>query len=293
MKIKRGRSRRQSWKGWRCLKQTGVNGLLKVGTDFAGMETPILALGKLGLRHKHLWSCEILPAAQRFIKRIMQPQHLYRNALTRKVARMPYVHILFSGPPCQAFSMQSKRLGLLDPRGSLVDATLAYIEYHKPAMVILENVVGLQCGSMRELLVHILERLVHAGYDVNAQVLNTNDYGLPQNRPRIYIIGILNGPTTKSFEFPASAGVRIPLQSLVSPFHGAAWRRAPVVGYRRANVLKRYAEKISEGIDIWKQPVVIDAGSSAKFSRSYVGEVPCLTARRFHKTDLEFTSLGS
>ena len=70
------------------------------------------------------------------------------------------------------------------------------------------------------------------------------------------------------------------MQSLVSPFHGAAWRRAPVVGYRRANVLKHYAEKISEGIDIWKQPVVIDAGSSAKFSRSYVGEVPCLTARR-------------
>ena len=139
---------------------------------------------------------------------------------------------------------------------------------------------GLQCGSASELLSHIFERLVHVGYDINAQVLNTNQYGLPQNRPRIYIVAILKGPKTKSFEFPAIAEVTIPLESLITPLENAAWRRAPVVPYRRLNVLKHYGEKISEGVDIWKQPVVIDAGSSAKFSRAHVGEVPCLTARR-------------
>ena len=125
MKVWRGRRRNvlhQSSKAWHFLKLNGVEVLLTVGTDFAGMETPILALVKLRFRHKHIWSCEILPAAQRFIKRIMQPQRLYRNALHRNVAKMRYVDMLFSGFPCQPASLQGKRLGVLDPRGSLVDA---------------------------------------------------------------------------------------------------------------------------------------------------------------------------
>ena len=72
----------------------------------------------------------------------------------------------------------------------------------------------------------------------------------------------------------------IALEDMITPLVGDEWREAPVVPYRRENVMRHYAEKMSENVPIFEIPIAVDAGSSAGYSKSYIAEVPCLTARR-------------
>lgn len=249
---------------------------LSVGTDFSGVEVPLLALNKMHVHHRHIWSCEKLPAAQRLIKRVFRPTHFYEDAMLRDVLSMPKVDLFISGFPCQPYSLQGKRLCLADPSGAVVNASLQYIEHHKPSMVILENVLGLQFGP---LLGHIFDRLVSAGYTIDAAILNTNNFGLPHNRKRLYIVAV-QGRDTTHIVFPKPVTSTIALANLITPLVGVEWRQAPVIKYRRENVMRHYAEMMNADVPIWETPIVIDAGSSARYSKSYIAEVPCLTSRR-------------
>lgn len=99
--------------------------------------------------------------------------------------------VLCAGFPCQAFSLAGKRLGFKDEtRGTLFFEVEAILRKHQPKAFFLENVKGLAIHDKGRTLKTILEHLNDAGYDVvSPQILNAMDYGVPQHRERIYIIG--------------------------------------------------------------------------------------------------------
>ena len=99
--------------------------------------------------------------------------------------------ILCGGFPCQAFSLAGRRLGFKDEtRGTLFFEIEAILRKHQPKAFFLENVKGLAIHDKGRTLKTILEHLDDAGYDVvPPQIINAMDYGVPQHRERIYILG--------------------------------------------------------------------------------------------------------
>lgn len=112
---------------------------------------------------------------------------------------IPEFDILLGGFPCQAFSIAGKRLGFEDTRGTLFFDIARIIKYHKPKAFLLENVKGLLSHNKKQTFKVIYQTLVDLGYNIHYKILNARDFGLPQNRERIYIVGFLED---LDFEFP-------------------------------------------------------------------------------------------
>ncbi len=114
--------------------------------------------------------------------------------------------VLCAGFPCQAFSMAGRRLGFKDEtRGTLFFEVEGILRKHQPKAFFLENVKGLAIHDKGRTLKTILEHLDDAGYDVvPPQILNAMDFGVPQHRERIYIIGFRKdlGIDIKNFQYP-------------------------------------------------------------------------------------------
>jgi DNA (cytosine-5)-methyltransferase 1 len=121
---------------------------------------------------------------------------------------IPNHDILLAGFPCQPFSIAGKGLGFADTRGTLFFNIEAILEAKKPRAFLLENVKRLTTHDKGQTFAVILEKLKSLGYTVYHQVFNSLDFGLPQKRERIYIVGFLNG---LNFEFPKSLGYYRPL----------------------------------------------------------------------------------
>ena len=127
---------------------------------------------------------------------------------------LPDFELLVAGFPCQSFSIAGKRQGFLDTRGTLFFDIARILAYKQPKYFLLENVRGLLSHDNRRTFVTIIKVLADIGYSVEWQLLNTKDYGLPQNRERIFIAGCLRRlgrpeifPITKN-----TGGDRLPQQ---------------------------------------------------------------------------------
>ena len=123
---------------------------------------------------------------------------------------IPSHDILLAGFPCQAFSIAGKRLGFEDTRGTLFFEVARIIKYHKPKIVFLENVKGFVNHDNGNTFKVVKETLQDLGYKVYAKVLNAKDFGIPQNRERIYIVAFLNDI---EFEFPKPLNIDISIKS--------------------------------------------------------------------------------
>jgi len=102
---------------------------------------------------------------------------------------IPDFEVLLGGFPCQPFSISGKKQGFKDTRGTLFFDVCRIIEEKQPKVVVLENVKHLIYHDKKNTLKTILASLEDLGYNVSKQVLNAKDFGLPQNRERIFIIG--------------------------------------------------------------------------------------------------------
>ncbi len=115
---------------------------------------------------------------------------------------IPRHDILLAGFPCQAFSLAGQRRGFEDARGTLFFNVARIIKYHKPKVVFCENVKNLlnhDKGQTFRVIKSILEDL---GYTVFYRILNSRNFGVPQNRERIYIVGFRNDIAPERFIFP-------------------------------------------------------------------------------------------
>jgi DNA (cytosine-5)-methyltransferase 1 len=112
----------------------------------------------------------------------------YGNATTIKAEELPDFDLLVGGFPCQAFSIAGKRKGFDDTRGTLFFDIARIAREKQPMYMLLENVKGLISHDGGKTLEVILENLQDMGYYVNYEVHNSKDYGVPQNRERIYLL---------------------------------------------------------------------------------------------------------
>ena len=119
-----------------------------------------------------------------------------------KEIEIPEHDILLAGFPCQAFSLAGLKKGFEDARGTLFFDVARIAEYHKPKVVFCENVKNLvnhDRGKTFKVIIRILENL---GYKVYEKVLNSKNFGVPQNRERIYIVAFREDIHSSDFSFP-------------------------------------------------------------------------------------------
>lgn len=148
--------------------------------------------------HKCVAFCEIDKFARASYKAIHNTEgeielHDITQVTDDEIRAIGHVDAICGGFPCQAFSIAGNRRGFEDTRGTLFFEIARFASILKPKYLFLENVKGLlnhDKGDTFEVILSVLDEL---GYDVEWQVLNSKDFGVPQNRERVFIIGHLRG----------------------------------------------------------------------------------------------------
>lgn len=106
--------------------------------------------------------------------------------------------LIVGGPPCQGFSISGKR-NAQDPRNRLYQSFVRFVNYFQPQYFVMENVPNMASMSGGRILASIVEEFEGLGYSVTHRILLASDYGVPQNRKRLFLVGTRFG---KLFEFP-------------------------------------------------------------------------------------------
>jgi len=129
---------------------------------------------------------------------------------------IPEHNILVGGFPCQPFSMIGKREGFEHAtQGTLFFDILRILKYHKPEMFLLENVRGLLTIQGGETFRIVQKSLREIGYNVFYEVLDAQDFGLPQVRKRIIIVGFRDDTGIDNFVFPKGEQTKVPINSIL------------------------------------------------------------------------------
>lgn len=175
--------------------------MLRIGTDCSGIEAPIQALRQLNIPHKHEFSSDIDKFCVKSIKANYSPAIIFGDKdgkypegdiRKRDISAVPDIDLYICGFPCQPFSNAGDKKGLNDDRGNVFWSCLNIIYNKKPKYFILENVKAIlhhDKGKTWKIIEKELNELKIFGYFVDWKVLNTKDYGIPQNRNRLFIIG--------------------------------------------------------------------------------------------------------
>lgn len=130
------------------------------------------------------------------------PEHKNWGDITKiNTNELPAFDLLVGGFPCQSFSIAGKRKGFDDTRGTLFFEIARILRDKQPRLLLLENVKGLLSHDNGQTFATIIATLDELGYDLQWQVLNSKNFGVPQNRERVFIIGHLRG-TRRPEVFP-------------------------------------------------------------------------------------------
>ena len=165
-------------------------------------------LGMESAGHECVGFCEIDKFARASYKAIHNTEgeielHDITAVSDESIRGIGSVDIICGGFPCQAFSIAGNRRGFEDTRGTLFFEICRFASVLRPKYLFLENVRGLlnhDGGATFETIIRTLDEL---GYDVEWQVLNSKNFGVPQNRERVFIIGHLRGTSGRKV-FPLS-----------------------------------------------------------------------------------------
>ena len=189
---------------------------MKVGSDFSGVGAFDQALKRLGVNYETVFACDMDKYARdTFIHNYGEPKYYPTNVYDREIPSES-LDIYMTSPPCQAFSLAGKRLGKDDKRGILFFNSHEFIQVNKPRFFIFENVKGLLSDNGGRTFQEWINML--GGKSINGlpvlfphddavpyhlyyQVLNAKHHGVPQNRERVFLIGIRDD-LDNSFQFP-------------------------------------------------------------------------------------------
>lgn len=145
-----------------------------------------------------------------------------------KLKILPEHDFMTAGVPCQSWSIAGKKLGFDDDRGQLWNDTLYLLNKVRPKAFIFENVKGLADPRNSAALDYIMSRIREAGYHAEKYILNAYDYGVPQTRVRIYIIGFLEEKYHKRFCLPEECPGAVRLSDILDG--AVAQTHAPLSG---------------------------------------------------------------
>jgi DNA (cytosine-5)-methyltransferase 1 len=176
--------------------------MLKVGTVFSGIGSFEQALKKIKIDHQILFACD----NDRFVKESyfanydIDENRWYNDIFEINGKKYKNkIDLFVGGSPCQSFSVIGFREGLKDERGLLIFEFVRLIKQIQPKIFIFENVKGLLTHDKGKTWKQILAKFQETGYHIKYQLLNAKDYGVPQSRTRLFVVGFKD---KNNFEFP-------------------------------------------------------------------------------------------
>ena len=183
------------WKGtlWKDRSFSHPERTIRLATSCSGIGAIEHAFQRLGLKHKIVFAGDIdAKCKESYFANYDITEEQWHTDI-HKLNAKPYkgkVDLFVSGVPCQAFSLVGKRGGFEDTRGTLFREFARVVKECQPKVFIFENVKGILShdnGRTWDVIRNTFEE--YCEYDVHYQILNSKDYGIPQNRERIYCIG--------------------------------------------------------------------------------------------------------
>jgi len=160
---------------------------------FCGIGGFALAAGRAGLNV--VWANDSSPEACRVYSGHFR-HGLSEGDVWDRLDDVPAHNLLMAGLPCQSFSSAGRKLGIADIRGTLFGAVVEVLRRHRPAGFALENVPNMERINGGRDMRLIMGALEGCGYGVSRATLNAADFGLAQNRPRLFIVGRRGGGST-------------------------------------------------------------------------------------------------
>ena len=188
--------------------------MIKVFEMFSGYGGASFALKKARINFECIGHSEIDKYAVECFNNNFTNIKNYGDCKKINPNELPNFDLLTGGFPCQSFSVAGKGLGELDTRGTLFYEIIRILEVKKPKYVFLENVKGLTNKKHRETFSKILSELDRVGYNVDWNVLNTKNYGIPQNRERVFIVGFRKD-LKFNFKIPDEEELRITIKNIL------------------------------------------------------------------------------
>ncbi len=189
--------------------------VLKIFEAFAGYGGASFALKKAGINFECVGYSEI----DKYAIECYWKNHKgkYLGDITKiDPNKLPDFDLFTGGFPCQSFSIAGKGNGELDARGTLFYEIIRICEVKKPKYIVLENVKGLTCKNHKATFEKILNELKRIGYNVRWRILNTKNYGVPQNRERVFFYCYRQDyPEGFDFEFPEEEELKIFLKDIL------------------------------------------------------------------------------
>ncbi len=155
---------------------------------FAGIGGFRLAADRL--KFETSWTNDHCPKACRVYRDRFGEDSIHEGDVTKSLGCVPPHDLLTAGFPCQPFSSAGKKKGIKDPRGTLFSVVVEVLRTHQPNFFILENVKRLLTMEKGTHFATILASLAELNYRIEWRLLNAADFGLPQNRQRVFIVGV-------------------------------------------------------------------------------------------------------
>nr|DAK15025.1 MAG TPA: Cytosine specific methyltransferase [Caudoviricetes sp.] len=176
---------------------------ISIATLFSGIGAPEFAAREVFDEVKTVFACEIDKFARlSYLANHEAPIVFYEDVCDLDAkAYAGQIDILIGGSPCQDFSTAGQRAGEDGERGSLIWQFYRVVSEARPKVFIYENVKGFLSIDGGKSYQRFLGALRGLGYHCHAEILNTKDYGIPQNRERLYIVGFLNADEYHAFSY--------------------------------------------------------------------------------------------
>tara|TARA_B100001939_G_scaffold330353_1_gene327441 strand:- start:306 stop:1469 length:1164 start_codon:yes stop_codon:yes gene_type:complete len=235
----------ESSENWQTKKFSKPNSTIRVASLFSGIGAFEQALDILGLKSKIVLACD----NDQFVKKSFfanyeineknwfdDVQEINGTKFKNKV------DLLVGGAPCQSFSMVGKRLGLKDTRGNLTLHFIKKINEIKPKVFIFENVRALLSVDNGDAWKIIYNKFKQTGYTFYYNTLNAKNFGIPQNRERLFVIGFKN---KQNFLFPQPIKLKNTMQDyLEGQFDKKFYLPPKGVAFvtKNKNLKKRYTQ---------------------------------------------------
>lgn len=190
--------------------------MIKLATIFSGIGSIEHTFQRLNIPYEIVFACDI----DKFVKESyfanydIDDSRWYSDIYDLDAKKyINKVDLLVGGSPCQSFSMVGKRKGLDDHRGQLVFEFCRIVKETQPKMFIFENVKGLINHDGGKTWEIVLEEFKKLGYKFDYQIMNSRDYGIPQNRERVFLIAFKNKKI--KYKFPKKMELKLTMQDLL------------------------------------------------------------------------------
>ena len=180
----------------------------KIATLFSGIGAPEFAARGVFSEVETIFACEIDKyARQSYLANHDAPLVFYDDVCDLDArAYAGQIDILVGGSPCQDFSIAGQRAGENGERGNLIWQFYRVVSEARPSVFVYENVKGFVSINGGKSYQRFLGALRDLGYHCHAEILNTKDYGIPQNRERLYIVGFLDAREYHAFSLAPKTG---------------------------------------------------------------------------------------